>query len=90
MTAIGVLFVILQLAGFIGGAIAGGRAYDSLHATNRGLPFIVAGVILVAVGGYIVLTGGAIPNEWMRAVGFTLIAFAGGLAVRARNSVMGG
>ncbi len=88
MTALGILFLVLQVGGFIGGAIFGGRASDKLAKANRWYPLILAGVIIAGLLVYMFATGGVIPNEWVRAIGFTAIAFAGGLVVRARSRII--
>lgn len=90
MTAIAILVAILQVGAFVLAAIIGGRAADKIGDANRWFTFILAGVILVAVGSYVVANDGVIANEWVRAIGAAALGFAGGLVVRVRNRIIAG
>ena len=90
MTAIAILIGVLQFVAFIAAALVGGRVSDLIGDSNRWFTLILAGVIFVAVGSYMVTSDGVIPNEWVRAIGFGAIGFAGGLVIRIRNRIMGG
>jgi hypothetical protein len=88
MPTIGLLFLVLQVGGFVAGAVYGGRVSDKLAQINRWYPLIVAGIIMALFAVCMVVSGGVIANEWVRAIAFTVIAFAGGLVVRARNRIV--
>ena len=88
MTALAILVAILQVGAFCGAAYLGGRTVDRIG--NRFLSMILAGVLLVAVGGYMVACDGVITNEWVRGLGLAALGFAGGLVMFIRNREMNG
>lgn len=81
MGFIDVIIALLQIAAFISSVVFGGRVCDRLSSKWHAL--IIAGVILVIVGGYL-FTFGNIPDEWTRTFSFMALGFAGGLVARAR------
>ncbi len=85
MSLLAVLFAILTLVGFCGGAVFGGRIGRMMIKEYKWTPMVTAGVILVGMGVIAVMTGGQV-SEPIRAVLATVLGFAGGLVVVSREN----
>jgi cell shape-determining protein MreD len=82
------LGIALQIAGFVYLCRLGGRLSDRLYARSEWAPVMVAGPIIVALVAVALIFHPALTFV-TQTIGFWLIAFAGGIAVRAQERYTG-